>query len=78
MTEVLAARAAYEQAQVDARLLVARAKAQLGLAIHQAREQDTSQTDVMKALELSREQIRGFEAAYRNWPRDHPGQSLTS
>lgn len=76
MTEVLEARKNYLQARVDARLIVDRARALLGLSIVQARNSGKSQTDVMKSMELSREQVRAFEAAYHDWSKDHPGIPL--
>lgn len=72
MTEVLEARAAYDQARADAREMVDRARARLGLSIAQARASGRSQTEVMKSMNRSREQVRAFEAAYRHWVEKHP------
>lgn len=77
MTEVREARAAYDKARADARALVDRARAELGKAIAEARENGTRQTDILKDMGRSREQVRTFEQAYRDWLRDHPGESLT-
>jgi hypothetical protein len=77
MTKVLEARARYDQARLDAKALVDRARAELGLEIHEARQAGTSQTEILKKMGKSREQIRSFEQAYRSWLRDHPGESLT-
>lgn len=79
MTEVIEARADYDQARKDAKELVDRARAKLGLAIHEARVQhgNGAQTAAMAALKKSREQVRAFEKAYREWVRDHEGESLT-
>ena len=74
MTEVLEARRAYKDARDEAKELVDRARARLGLSIQQARDDGQSQTSVMKALKLSREQVRAFEQAYRDWLRDHGQQ----
>jgi hypothetical protein len=74
MTEVLEARKAYNQARADAKAMVDRARAQLGLSIRYARQNGGSQTAVMKGLELSREQVRAFEQAYQDWLRDHEQQ----
>lgn len=74
MTEVLEARAAYDQARADAKAMIDRARAALGLSIAQAREQGTTQTQVMEGMRKSREQVRAFEAAYRDWLRDHDGR----
>ena len=77
MTEVLEARKAYEQARADAKELVDRARARLGLSIVQARDSKVvSQTDVMNALGKSREQVRAFERAHKDWLRDHPAEPL--
>lgn len=77
MTKVLDARADYDQARRDAKLLVDRARARLGWEIHQARQTGTTQTEILKGMGKSREQVRSFEAAYRNWLRDHPGEPLS-
>jgi len=74
VTEVLDARAAYDQARIDARELVDRARAMLGKKIHDARQTGTSQTAILVAMGKSREQIRAFERAYSDWLRDHNGQ----
>lgn len=76
MTEVREARAAYDQARADARALVDRKRALLGQAIAEARENGTTQTEILKDMNRSREQIRSFEQAYKDWLRDHPGESL--
>lgn len=76
LTEVLEARKAYEQARDDAKLLVDRARAQLGLSIVQARDAGESQSAVMAAMKKSREQVRAFEKAYWDWQRDHKNEPL--
>ena len=76
MTEVLEARKAYEDARSDAKKLVDRARAQLGLSIVEARRSGKSQSDVMEAMKKSREQVRAFEQAYRDWLRDHKNEPL--
>jgi hypothetical protein len=76
MTEVREARAAYDQAREDARALVDRKRALLGQAIVRARAAGTSQTAILTDMKRSREQIRAFERAYRDWQRDHDGESL--
>ena len=55
-----------------------RARAELGLEIHEARQAGTTQTEILKNMKKSREQVRSFEQAYRDWLRDHPGESLTA
>lgn len=77
MTEVLEARRAYEDARDEAKEIVDRARARLGLSIRQAREAGKSQTEAMATLHLSREQVRAFEKAYRDWLRDHPDEPLS-
>jgi hypothetical protein len=76
MTEVLEARRSYDQARLDGRALVDRARARLGRAIHEARRAGGAgaQSQVMKALGKSREQVRAFEAAYAEWQRVHPDE----
>lgn len=82
MTEVLEARKAYDDARDEARAIVDRARARLGMSIVQSREKAKvnggpgSQSDVMEWLDRSREQVRAFEQAYRDWLRDHPGEPL--
>lgn len=78
MTEVLEARKAYDQARADARKLVDRARARLGLSIVLARASGGSgaQTAVMESMHKSREQVRAFEKAYRDWLRDYPNEPL--
>ena len=74
MNRVLEARKRYEQAQVDARELVARARAELGLEIHLARQGDTKQTAILEGMKKSRQQVRTFELAWERWAKDHPGE----
>jgi hypothetical protein len=74
MNRVLEARKRYEQAQIDARELVARARAELGLEIHLARQADTSQTKILEGMKKSRQQVRTFELAWERWAKDHPDQ----
>lgn len=74
MTDVLEARAAYNQARADARAMVDVARALLGRSIVQARRQGRTQSQVMAAMNLSREQVRAFEKAYQDWLKDHNGQ----
>lgn len=76
MTEVLEARKAYEDARDEAKALVDRARARLGRSIAQARGAGQSQSEVMKAMKKSREQVRAFEQAYKDWQRDHKGEPL--
>jgi hypothetical protein len=78
MAEVLAAHQAYKKADDEALELRARARARLGLAIVQERDRGTPQETIARRLERTREQVRRYEQAYRDWLRDHPGESLTA
>lgn len=66
MAEIRAARAAYEQAQEDARALVARARLDLGRTIYEARREGTSQEAIAKDLDLGREQVRKFQREFED------------
>lgn len=61
MTDVIQARDAY----LSARQKVAETRVALGQAIASARSQGTDQTAIAKQLGLTREQIRRYEAEYR-------------
>jgi alpha-D-ribose 1-methylphosphonate 5-triphosphate diphosphatase PhnM len=74
LERVLEARKRYEQAQVDARDLVDRARAALGLEIHLARQDDATQTRIVEGMKKSRQQVRTFELAWERWEEKHPGQ----
>ncbi|MFC9973598.1 hypothetical protein ACFVH6_22155 [Spirillospora sp. NPDC127200] len=63
MGDVIAARKAYEQAQVEARDLVAQARIKLGRSIRDARQQGVPQDTVARELGLTREQVRRFQEA---------------
>ena len=82
MNEVLEARKAYDDARDEARAIVDRARARLGMSIAQARENAKknggpgTQSDVMEWLARSREQVRAFEQAYRDWTDKHPDEPL--
>lgn len=74
MERVLEARRRYEQSLVDARELVARHRAALGLEIHLARQEDTTQTAILEGMRKSRQQVRTFELAWERWAEKHPDQ----
>ncbi len=79
MTQVIEARQAFEDARTEASAMVARKRALLGLAMLQAREKGgESQASIARALGVVTEQVRRYEQAYRDWLRDHPGESLTA
>lgn len=61
MTDVVEARDAY----LSARQAVTATRLALGKAIADARAQGTEQVDIAKTLGLTREQIRRYEAEYR-------------
>ena len=75
--EVLEARDAYRQADADARLLRARARAKLGRKIDQAnKERGVSLDALAKELEVALNQVLRYRDTFRNWDRDHPGVPL--
>ena len=74
VTQVLEARAAYDQARKDAATMVDRARAALGLEIRLARDSGTWQTEILTKMRKSREQVRAFERASRTWEEKHPGE----
>ena len=77
MTAVLEARREFDDARVEASAMVARKRALLGLAMIRAREQrKASQASIARELGIVTEQVRRYEQAYRDWVRDHPGESL--
>jgi DNA-binding transcriptional regulator YiaG len=77
MTQVLEARRAFDDARAEANAMVARKRALLGQAMIQAREKGgESQASIARALGVVTEQVRRYEQAYRDWLRDHPGESL--
>jgi hypothetical protein len=69
MSDVVEARKDYEQAQVDARALVERARLNLGKTVYEARRQGVSQDAIAKELELTREQVRRFQREYEDAER---------
>lgn len=77
MTGVLEARRAFDEAREQSSTLIARRRAQLGLAMIRARENGgESQTTIATAMGIGAKQVRTYEEAYRDWLRDHPGESL--
>jgi transposase len=77
MPGVLTAHQAYKQADEDALAMRARARARLGREILDARAQGTSQESIARRLGVTREQVRRYQQAYRDWVRDNPGEELT-
>jgi ribosome-binding protein aMBF1 (putative translation factor) len=79
MTQVLEARKAFDATRAEAKAMVDRARALLGLSMIQAREQaGESQATIAKAMEIGPQQVRDYETAYRKWVREHKDESLTS
>lgn len=80
MTDVLEARRAFDAAREEAKALVDRKRALLGLAMIRAREAGAeSQTTIAAKMGLKgTQQVLAYERAYRTWVREHPGQDLTA
>lgn len=77
MPEVAEAQRAYKQADLDALKLKFRARARLGLACIQERKRTGStQDDIAETLVVVKEQVRRYEAAYREWQEKYPDESL--
>lgn len=75
--EILEAHDAYRQAEADALLLRARARARLGRMIDQVnKERGVSLESMARDLGVAREQVVRYRETYRNWDRDHPGVPL--
>lgn len=75
MPEVLEAQRAYKQADMDALAMRRRARALLGLAVVRELENGATQDQVADSLGVVTEQVRRYRQAYRDWLRDHNGQS---
>jgi hypothetical protein len=77
MTLVLEARRAFDDARAEATAMVDRRRALLGLAMIRARESGAeSQATMASKMNVGPQQVRTYERAYREWLRDHPGESL--
>lgn len=78
MTEVLAERAAFDEARETARALVDKHRARLGRAMIRARDtgRESQATLGVKMGFKGTQQVRAYEAAYRDWLREHPGEDL--
>lgn len=75
--EVLEARDAYRQAEADALLLRARARARLGRMIDQVnKERGVSLESMARDLGVALTQVLRYRQTYRDWDRDHPGVPL--
>jgi hypothetical protein len=71
--EVLEARDAYRQAEAEARLLRARARARLGRSVDQANKRGVSLEAIARDLDVALNQVLRYRETYRTWDRDHPG-----
>lgn len=76
MPELIEANREYKKADEDALLMRFRARAKLGRAVVREVERGSTLEDIGKALERTAEQARRYRQAYRDWLRDHPGETL--
>lgn len=74
--EVLEAREAYKQAEIDALALRARARIRLGLAVVEANERGHSLEHIARELNVATEQVRRYRQAYRDWRKENPSEPL--
>jgi len=76
MPQLLEAQRQYQQTEEDALLMRFRARARLGRAVVRQVEQGDSLEDIGRSLGKTAEQARRYRQAYKDWLRDHPGESL--
>ena len=77
MTEVLERRRAFDDVRAQAKAMVDRERARLGLSMIQARQRGgESQATIAAQMGIGLQQVRAYEAAYRGWVRDHPDEPL--
>lgn len=74
MPEVLEAQRAYKQADEDALLMRFRARARLGRAVAQERAKGSTQPQIAETLDVVTEQVRRYEAAYREWLKEYDSE----
>ncbi len=78
MTAVLEARRRFDAARDQAKEMVDRERALLGMSMIRARTQGgESQTTIAAKLGVGPQQVREYERAYREWVREHDGQEPT-
>jgi hypothetical protein len=78
MTKVLEQRKAFDNARAQAREMVDRERALLGLSMIEARESGgESQATIAQQMGVGLQQVRAYEAAYRQWAEKHPDETLT-
>jgi hypothetical protein len=77
MTRIREAEEALEQARADAKALVDRKRAALGLSMIRAREAgEESQTTIAGQMGWrGSQQVRAYEQAYRDWADKHRGET---
>jgi predicted transcriptional regulator len=77
MPDVLKAFAAHEEAEARARQAAReirwRGHAILGGAILAERDKGTPQEEIARKIGRTREQVRRYQAEYRDWLREHDG-----
>jgi hypothetical protein len=78
MSDVMEARSELDAAREQAKELVDRKRAKFGLALIRAREsgKESQSTIGTKLGWRGTQQVRSYEQAYRDWLRDHPGETL--
>lgn len=78
MPEVLEARDAYKQADIDALEMRFRARARLGAAVEaELAKPGVTQEAIADNLGVVAEQVRRYRQAYRDWLEKRPDQPLT-
>lgn len=78
MTAVLEARQRFDAARDQAKEMVDRERALLGMSMVHARKQGgESQTTIAAKLGVGSQQVREYERAYREWVRAHNGREPT-
>lgn len=76
MPDVMQAHADYKEADAEALKIRFRARATLGRAILAERDKGTPQEAIARRLDKTREQVRRYEVAYRQWQREYPDEPL--
>jgi hypothetical protein len=71
MPDVVQAHADYKQADEEALTIRWRARARLGRAILAERDSGTRQEEIARKLLRTREQVRRYEQAYRDWRKEY-------
>lgn len=67
----------YKQAEKDAQKLRFRARARLGVVILRERTAEkATQDDVAEQLGVVVNQVRRYEASYRQWQKEYPNEPL--